>query len=1067
MNASTKTPDLHLSFDVGHSSIGWAVLQTPETSRPSILGCGAVIFRADDCLASTRRSYRRQRRHIRSTRQRIKRLKVLLEHLGALDNQQLDRPGCAWPWHLAARVLAGNKVLTWSELWDVLRWYAHNRGYDGNRRWSAAEAAAQEEDTEKEENARQLMRENNSKSMADTFCKVLGVDTQSDEKRSSMKRFKGLNAAFSRAIVEGEVRQILHAHSGKLKAVDANFERALLGRDGNDRNAWQAIPCPELKLPKRYQGGLLFGQLVPRFDNRIISTCPISGQKVPSRNCPEFLRFRWAMTLANVRVARFGERELTPLTADERRKLDARMRETGAMTEGEFKKAVRDITNAIRDNLDTMLMHPDAKEALLLDPVQKLIRSADLAPFWALLPERLQKRLRGQWRRGKRFPLAAIREQLAKTGGDAGAFDAVLQQQLDGSGTRTRKKGKQLTREEWLTKYFPTKPLRLNGRAAYARPLLQKAFEEVMDGKHPKEDGGCLFLTEKIREEQSNREISEQTNNHLVRHRLLILERALRDIVKEYAAGDKNRIARITIEVNRDLREMSGKTAKEKAQDLGLRIANHHHVAAELEKALGRNTRISAGLIRKARIADDLGWTCPYTGQKYESVNLSERKVDKDHIVPRSDRTSDALESLVITYSEINKWKGKRTAWQFVEQEQGKAVPGLPQLSIQSLTRYRQFVEGLESSKGHDDDKRRKERRKRLMLLPNYEEKEFTPRDLTQTSQLVRMGAQVLRRAFRECLRQPVVVSLPGSVTGEVRKAWKVLGCLSLANPQVLDEKGEVRKKDEIRGITHLHHALDACVLGFASHFIPNNGRVWELIVKRNLNETERAQLAALDVFGFDSEGRFSLRDLGPDLKEQIRHRLAEKRVVQHIPARMDGLRVEQNTWRVVKVADGEATIRQRIRQPDGTLPPPKETTEKVTKLLGLLPGKLQENKGVLVIPDNFGVALDPEPTIIPFHKVWDRLKKLKLANGGRIPRVLRNGQIIQVPKGRYQGTWRVFSSKATMTLDLGAPDKVRLESKGEGQKREVQLRTLIKDGMTILRTSFTGVCSCPTTSSA
>ncbi len=353
------------------------------------------------------------------------------------------------------------------------------------------------------------------------------------------------------------------------------------------------------------------------------------------------------------------------------------------------------------------------------------------------------------------------------------------------------------------------------------------------------------------------------------------------------------------------------------------------------------------------------------------------------------------------------------------------------------------------------------------MLLPNYEEKEFTPRDLTQTSQLVRMGAQVLRRAFRECLRQPVVVSLPGSVTGEVRKAWKVLGCLSLANPQVLDEKGEVRKKDEIRGITHLHHALDACVLGFASHFIPNNGRVWELIVKRNLNETERAQLAALDVFGFDSEGRFSLRDLGPDLKEQIRHRLAEKRVVQHIPARMDGLRVEQNTWRVVKVADGEATIRQRIRQPDGTLPPPKETTEKVTKLLGLLPGKLQENKGVLVIPDNFGVALDPEPTIIPFHKVWDRLKKLKLANGGRIPRVLRNGQIIQVPKGRYQGTWRVFSSKATMTLDLGAPDKVRLESKGEGQKREVQLRTLIKDGMTILRTSFTGVCSCPTTSSA
>ena len=39
---------------------------------------------------------------------------------------------------------------------DVLRWYAHNRGYDGNRRWSATEVEAQKEDTEKEANARTL-----------------------------------------------------------------------------------------------------------------------------------------------------------------------------------------------------------------------------------------------------------------------------------------------------------------------------------------------------------------------------------------------------------------------------------------------------------------------------------------------------------------------------------------------------------------------------------------------------------------------------------------------------------------------------------------------------------------------------------------------------------------------------------------------------------------------------------------------------------------------------------------------------------------------------------------------
>ncbi len=1103
--------DLHLSFDVGHSSLGWAVLQTSDSDPLQIKGCGVVTFRADDCLASTRRGYRRQRRHIRSTRQRIARMKILLAHLGVLKMEQLDQPGCAWPWQLAARVLCGGKLLSWPELWDVLRWYAHNRGYDGNRRWSAAEAAAADEDTEKEENAKNLMGKHGVSSMAETFCKELGVDPLG-EKKSSMVRFKGLNAAFPRQVVEGEVHRILQAHSEKLKGVDAQLERALLGTDANDKAAWQTIPCPELKLPKRYQGALLFGQLVPRFDNRIISTCPVSGQKVPSRNCSEFLNFRWAMQLANIRVARPGEKELTPLKLSERKEMDALMRQQGSMGAGEFKKQVRQVTGAVRDNLDTMLMHPDAQDALLLDPVQKLIQSSELKTIWPLLPERLQKRTRGQLRHGKVITLRKLFEterglstrELAPNGSTGGlvthapefspALETELQRLLDIANTKGGKKAKATSREDLLNKPFAVKPL--GQRAAYARHLLKQVYEDVMAGKpHPKEEGGCLFVTEQMREAQLHREIADQTNNHLVRHRLLILERLLGDIIKEYAGGEKSRVARITIEVNRDLREMSGKTNYEKQMDLNNRIKNHHHVATSLEEKLkderlnGAPINISAGLIRKGRVAEDLGWKCPYTGHEFEPKQLVTRQVDKDHIIPRSDRASDSLDSLVITFSAINKWKGKRTAWQFVEQEQGKPVPDLPNLSILSLTRYKQFVEGLETKGSHDDDKRRKKKRKALLLLPSYEEKEFVPRDLTTTSQLVRLGAQALQRYFGARVTNPpavaeaagelrvdnprsgpVIISLPGSVTGTVRKAWKVLGCLGLACPQVLDETGEVKKKDDIRDITHLHHALDACVIGLASHFIPNNGRCWELILKRNPNDAEKKELMALGVFGFNAENRFEMRDLDNRLKEQIRQRLAEKRVVQHIPARMDGMRVEQNTWRVVSVKDGEATLQQRIRGLDGKRPI-KQTEEKTGKLLGLNPvngsGKLQAVKGVLVIPDNFGIVLEPQPTIIPFHKVWTRLQELQAANGGKTPRVLRNGQIVQVPSGKYKGIWRVFSVKASMTLDLGTPDKVRLESKGEGQKREVQIKTLLKDGMHLTKTPLTGIPVCPTTSSA
>lgn len=1048
--------DLELSFDVGHSSIGWAVLQT--NSDVEINGCGAVIFRADDCLASTRRQYRRQRRHIRSTRQRIKRMKALVLHLGVLTQAQLDKPGCAWPWKLAARVLVGGTTLTWPEMWDVLRWYAHNRGYDGNRRWSAVASTDEAEDAEKVQNANTLMAQHGKKTMAETVCAVCGIDPMGTKSSSNVEpgqRFKGQHAAFRRDIVEAEVARILQAHFGKLKQVDEKFATALF-------SDWKTLRCPAIQLPQRYQGGLLFGQLVPRFDNRIISTCPVTGQKVPSRNTPEFLNFRWAMLMANVSVARLADRGLTPLTVEERQELDKRMRGIGSMTAIQFKKAVREVTSAIRDNLDTMLMHPDAHEALVLDPVQKELTTGHLASLFPKLPERIQKRTRGQLRRGKRLSLGELGKGMP-------AFEAEVQHILEAAAGKGRKKDKALTREVILAEILHAK--KLDGRAAYARPILVKAYTEVMAGKHPKEDGGCLFVTEEMRKAQLERSLAKQTNNHLVRHRLLILGRLVNDIVKEYAGGDKSRVSRMTIEVNRDLREFSGKTNKEIAQDLGLRLANFKNVVKRLEadegfmRELNRQglRHIPPGIIRKARVAEDLGWKCPYTGMEYEPIHLLTRRVDKDHIVPRSERASDSLDSLVITFSQVNAMKGKRTALQFIAEEEGKPVKDLPTLSIKSVTRYREFVEGLESYKGHDDDKRRKKRRKDLMLLPSYEDKGFTPRDLTVTSQLVRLGAQTLRREFSAVQEPPVIVSLPGAVTGEVRKAWDVLGCLSLACPQILDETGKPKTKTEIRDITHLHHALDACVLGLASHFIPNNGRVWELITKRNPSPAEQRELLALGVFVADTQHqRVQLKDLQPERKKQIRLRLAEKRVVQHVPKRITGLHVEQNTWRVRGVKDGDVSLEQRIRQPDGTRPR-KQTVERTGKLIGLETGKLRALKGALVVGDNFGVALDPEPTIIPFHKVWSRLGEIRKTNKGKMPRVLRNGQLIHVPKGRYQGTWRIFSAKnnrSGMAVDMAYADVLRPKNGVEGHKINVLLATLLRDGMTILNTPLTGVAS-------
>lgn len=1072
----TKTiQDLELSFDVGHSSIGWAVLQSsagvsPVANAPrvNILGCGVVTFGADDCLASKRRDYRRQRRHARSTRHRIAQMEKLLAHLKVLSAEQLKQKhqqagGHTAPWFLAARVLASNgdakHLLDWPQLWDVLRWYAHNRGYDGNRRWSAQEAEAQSEDTEKEKQAIALMEKHDTTTMAETLCKALGLEPLGD-RQSSKDNFKRLNAAFPRPIVEKEVRRLLELQQKKLPAITDAFLKSLF-------EDWRAAKISDLKLPDRYQGGLLFGQLVPRFDNRIISTCPITGEKVPSKNCPEFLNFRWAMTLANIRVAGAKEKELRSLSAAERKQINAVMESEGALTPKELTKLVRETTGCTRDNLDTMLMHPDAKDGLLLNPIQKLVRGDKLKTLWPTFSPRVQKRARDLWERGKPVTLERICSITKKLGESLANFEAELNKLADSANTKRSKKGGSFNRDDLLKEPLTIK--KSDGRAAYARPLLVRAYAEVMAGKHPKEEGGCLFITEEMRQAQLQKQIDHQTNNHLVRHRLLILERLLKDLIAEpaFANGDKSRIARTTIEVNRDLREMSGMSAQDIKKDLGRRLDNHHKVAAKLEADLdgrtfnGKPIQITAGLIRKARIAEDLGWTCPYTGKTYDAIDLVSRQVDKDHIVPRSLRPSDSLDSLVITFAEVNKMKGQRTAWEFVSDEQGKVVEGSPQLSIVSLTRFKQWAEGLETYKGHDDDKRRKKKRKELLLLPNYEEKGFVPRDLTVTSQLVRLGAQIIKKTFAGSEKPPMVVSLPGSVTGTVRKGWNLLGCLELAAPQVKEADGSIKNKTDIRDVTHLHHALDACVLGLASHYLPNNGGLWEVMIKRNPNDAEKALLRSTGYFDFDSQGRFGLTELPDALKEQIRQRLAEKRVVQHIPADMSGMRVEENTRGITAIKDGRVFLRQQTRDAKTGKLSVKPTEESANKVIGLKPGKLTPQKGVRVITDNFGVAIldhaaegEEKFVIVPWHKVWPRLQELKKRNSGKMPCLLRNGQLVKLATGKRKGTWRIFSIKnnsSGLALDLGLPDELYPSWINS------LLKSLLRDGLTLFQTSFTG----------
>src|SRR5690606_7715117 len=124
---------------------------------------------------------RRMRRSIASRRNRIKRLRALLLHIGILDNKALDETHPT-PWLLAAKALQDPKYkLSWQEIWFIIRWYAHNRGYDGNRLWANV-GDEDQEDTKRVEAAKALMLQHKSNTMAETMCSYLEVDTENTSK---------------------------------------------------------------------------------------------------------------------------------------------------------------------------------------------------------------------------------------------------------------------------------------------------------------------------------------------------------------------------------------------------------------------------------------------------------------------------------------------------------------------------------------------------------------------------------------------------------------------------------------------------------------------------------------------------------------------------------------------------------------------------------------------------------------------------------------------------------------------------------------------------------------------
>lgn len=1062
--------ELGIHLDVGHDSIGWCVTRTfPGSERfLAIPGTGVVLFPADDCLANSRRAFRRQRRHIRATRQRIARMKSMILSLGVMTEAELSKNLTAAPWKMAAEVLSCSKLLSWPELWCVLRWYAHNRGYDGNILASAKNRQEGDaDDIKKNAASHDMMARFGTSTMAETMCRFLGVDPQGD-KISSREYFKGNKVSFDRSVVVNEVTRILEAHKGKLQGLTDDFIHTLVADPLTDKNFLRFQPGLPFHIQNRYWGGVLFGQLAPRFDNRIIGHCPVSGKKLPSKSSPEFLAFRWAMMLANVRVGD-GGRVLMP---DEIARLNEKVACLGGFTKGDFKKVVKDATGETLNNVDALLVTPEADASLVRFPGVYALAKRGLR---GVLDDKTFRKLANTLFRGKRLTIAKIAasvEDAATRNSILALADPKLQK---GKG---KKKSREVLLSEIIKADLPT------GRAPFAKDVMAEVVKAVYSGKDPREKGGVLYRDCTKEDVINEQDIDKETNNHLIRHRVKILLRLLKDIVHDYAENNPAQVAQITIEMARDLKDLSGMTNKQIESDMRDRTRQHLVAAKKIAKHLGIEERlVSPGLIRKVRIAEDMGWKCPYTGVAYDIQDIVSKSdgepgcVDKDHVLPRSERATDSLDSLVLTYREVNEMKGARTGLQFIRDCAGMRVPGRDNLVIQSESAYRKFVEELKIF-GHDDDRKRQKRRKQNLLRLKSDDAGMTEGMLTRTSYITTLAIKAMRGYFAGCGRMPEIVSIPGRVTAMLRNQWNILGILAEVDGRVKDKDGRLRLKQEIRGITHMHHAVDAITLGLAATFIPRNGTFWATMCKRRVKNDEKGMLGSTGIFRFSAHNEPQLVELPPYLRAAIRDALSEQRVVVHQPQEKAGLKVQQNTWGVERVEGDLIFVRQRERdsttgkfkikvptnasKEDGSLP--------LKKVFGLAPigscGKLSDIKGVLLNNGNYGVALMKEPIVICHHRVWHMIGQLKKRNGGKIPQFLRQQDIIKVASGLYAGVWRVTGindKQKRITLNMVKPADVKFKSEMSYAK-EASLKTLMADGLKVLKLRYTGIALCHTT---
>lgn len=245
----------------------------------------------------------------------------------------------------------------------------------------------------------------------------------------------------------------------------------------------------------------------------------------------------------------------------------------------------------------------------------------------------------------------------------------------------------------------------------------------------------------------------------------------------------------------------------------------------------GKAELISNAEIEKYRLWAEQGYKSPYTGKPIPLSWLyaEPKRVEIDHIIPRSKYYDDSFGNKVLVEAEFNSEKGNRLAIQFIEDCQNKEI----ELSDGSIRK----VLAIEDYKKSVDIMFTNNKKKRHLKL--YEVPEgFVERQMNDTKHISRTVAQFLRpiakglETIDEKGRKTIdegVIYTSGSITSDLKnkwglnKLWKELlrprfeRLEGILGEQLIipddTKRGEYHFGKDYKRVDHRHHALDALVI--------------------------------------------------------------------------------------------------------------------------------------------------------------------------------------------------------------------------------------------------------------